>query len=295
MNSILGKIVAVFLDRNMVRRFPFLRGIRNKIGSLCTPSEAVVHGNRMFLQRGGHSLDIAIHGSYEELETSFLMQLQLSGATVLDVGSCIGYYALIMARLVGVSGHVYAFEPESKNFSLLSKNIRENRYKNVICRNIAIGDRNKLGWLHIHESPGQHFVVEERSRDLRDLRVDISSLDDQVPKVEWCKVRYVKIDAEGSELDVLRGMEGILVESSGLIIQMEFAPQHLSEQENTVEQMVSFFRGHQLMVSYWNMDTCRLEKINDLNWLRESQTIRDFEKGLKYSRNLILQKMRSYP
>ena len=44
----------------------------------------------------------------------------------MDLGANIGYYTLILAQLVGKSGHVYAFEPDPLNFEILSKNVKEN-------------------------------------------------------------------------------------------------------------------------------------------------------------------------
>ena len=52
---------------------------------------------------------------------NILKQNIYQGNTVLDIGANIGYYTLIMSKLVGSTGKVYAFEPEPKNFEILKK------------------------------------------------------------------------------------------------------------------------------------------------------------------------------
>ena len=51
---------------------------------------------------------------------------------VVDIGSNIGYYTLIAAKILGSSGKVYAFEPEPNNYELLLKNIEVNGYTNIV-------------------------------------------------------------------------------------------------------------------------------------------------------------------
>jgi tRNA G37 N-methylase Trm5 len=83
------------------------------------------------------SLGLSVMGSFEPAETELMRQRVRPGATVLDIGANIGYFTLLMARCVGPSGHVYAFEPEPKNFELLQHNVRRNNYANVTCGQAA--------------------------------------------------------------------------------------------------------------------------------------------------------------
>jgi protein-L-isoaspartate O-methyltransferase len=85
--------------------------------------ELAAHGHKMLL----HSLekDIWVSGmlakgmAYEPFETQWIEYFVRPGDVVLDVGAHIGYYTLLLSRLVGDQGRVYAFEPDPSNFALL--------------------------------------------------------------------------------------------------------------------------------------------------------------------------------
>ena len=68
-----------------------------------------------FLSRQLQSTDV-----YEPSETALMPQLITPGDTVLDIGANIGYFTILASRLVGPEGHIFAFEPEAKNFYVLT-------------------------------------------------------------------------------------------------------------------------------------------------------------------------------
>src|SRR5690606_2486426 len=61
-------------------------------------------------------------GCWEALESRVLRAALAPGDAVLDAGANIGYFTLLAARAVGVTGRVYAFEPEPDNHALLAAN-----------------------------------------------------------------------------------------------------------------------------------------------------------------------------
>ena len=81
---------------------------------------AIVQGHKMFLD-SEDSLNLSINGIYEENETALIKKEIEQGNIVLDIGANIGYYTLIVAKLVGKNGKVFAFEPDPTNFALLKK------------------------------------------------------------------------------------------------------------------------------------------------------------------------------
>ena len=70
-------------------------------------------------------------GSYEPLETETVKREIKKGNVVSDIGANIGYFASIVAKLVGEEGKVFAFEPDPGNFALLERNVQTNGYKYV--------------------------------------------------------------------------------------------------------------------------------------------------------------------
>lgn len=249
----------------------------------------------MKLQRTGHSIDLAFEGEYEPLETGFLRSLDLRDKIALDIGSCIGYYALQLSRGVGPKGRVFAFEPESRNYKILHDNLIRNRAANASCFQLALGNKNGTAELKIHQSPGQHSIANEGDVQGARETVSMERLDDFLKKsgISAQDIAYIKIDAEGYESEVLKGMANTIKEAgNSLIIQIEFAPQHLTDYTHDLEELFSLIRESRLTPYYWDTEAKKLLLIPNISWLGENDTIRMFINGDICSRNIILAKQK---
>ncbi|CEG11098.1 Methyltransferase FkbM (fragment) [groundwater metagenome] len=131
--------------------------------SILRPNIVVdVKGNKMYIDPKRDPV-IALYdiGGYENAETQLFESRIKEGDVVLDIGANIGYYTLIAAKLVGVNGKVYAFEPDPTNFSFLKKSVEINNYKNVICEQKAVSNENGKVKLFLHKFiTGAHTIVE---------------------------------------------------------------------------------------------------------------------------------------
>ena len=79
----------------------------------------------------GISRQLLRYGAREP-EQKFIIESTLKpGMVAFDLGANLGYYTVMMARLAGERGRVYAVEPFPDNFRLLGENVRRNRLKNV--------------------------------------------------------------------------------------------------------------------------------------------------------------------
>src|SRR3989344_5453898 len=117
------------------------------------------------------------------------------GDTIIDVGANVGYHTLLMAKLVG-GGKVYAFEPEPKAFGLLSKNIKQNGYKNVVLINKGLGEKEQVLDLYLNpKNAAGHSLI--KRDNWQKQPVEIIALDDFLPKNT--KVDFIKVDVEGAE------------------------------------------------------------------------------------------------
>src|SRR5688572_22813961 len=90
----------------------------------------------------GISSQLLSHGSREPEQKFIIESMVKPGMVAFDLGANLGYYTIMMARLVGDSGRVYAVEPFPDNFRLLGENIRRNRLDNVQIENVAIGSED---------------------------------------------------------------------------------------------------------------------------------------------------------
>jgi FkbM family methyltransferase len=138
-------------------------------------------------------------------------QICRPGDVVVDVGANIGTHTLALSRIVGPSGVVYAFEPQRILFQALCATMALNSVTNVLALHAAAG--TEAGFVHMPEvdySRPNNFggisATEVETSGTR--RVHQFRLDDVL--AERPAVRFIKIDVEGMERDVLLGATDII-------------------------------------------------------------------------------------
>lgn len=120
------------------------------------------------------------------------------GEIAVDVGANIGEVSILLSQAVGAAGQVYCFEPNPRVFRYLRGNLRLNRCENVDARNRAVGA--VAGAVRMSDSKW-----DDMNRITADggLSVPGSTLDAELPAT--APIALMKIDVEGSELQVLEG------------------------------------------------------------------------------------------
>lgn len=156
-----------------------------------------------------------------------LFDLFLSqGDVCIDAGANIGWYSLYAASLVGSQGKVVAVEPDVQNFTILQKNSAENKLPQIEALHCALG-REASGSFYLYRSDenfGDHFISEKNIAIDRDsTKVPITNIDTLVQKIGR-QPRLIKIDVQGSEVEVLEGMKQTLAHEEQPILLVEFAP-----------------------------------------------------------------------
>ncbi len=148
-----------------------------------------------------------------------LRNLLREGDVFYDVGGNIGFFSLISARLVG-SGHVYAFEPVIENATCIQANAALNRLENVRVMCAAVGAESGNARLLLTRHPGGSTIAEDApSPDFLSYRpVPVVAIDDLVASKLARPPSVVKIDVEGGELDVLRGMRATMAAHGPFIV-----------------------------------------------------------------------------
>ena len=158
----------------------------------------------------------------DEKEFAIVDRLISPGDWVLDIGANIGQYTKRFSELVGDSGRVVAFEPVPDTFELLAANAQRFRQKNVTLFNAAASDRCvALGMAIPTLTSGlsNYYAAHltPTANDLQVLAFPIATL--SFPH----SIRLAKIDAEGHEMAVLRGMERLLHRDHPILIVETFA------------------------------------------------------------------------
>lgn len=156
---------------------------------------------------------------YETAVTEALWRLTNPGDWVVDGGANIGYMTSLLAVRVGGSGKVLSFEPHPEIFSQLQANVESWRKEGVSERielyQTALGEAEGFGELHtplfFSQNAGTPYLghrADDKEAALQ--RVAVRTLDSIIPTDQ--KVGLVKLDVEGFELAVLKGMKNLLLE-----------------------------------------------------------------------------------
>jgi FkbM family methyltransferase len=136
-----------------------------------------------------------------EKEIDFVAAFVKPGMTVLDVGANVGIYTLSMARSVGPTGHVFAFEPSGATRALLEAGIKANGLGNVTVSPAALSDHTGTAVLGHGVSSELHSLTITGPGET----VALTTLDTEDATGRWPRVDFVKLDAEGVEERILRG------------------------------------------------------------------------------------------
>ena len=167
-------------------------------------------------------------------------------SVVLDIGANFGLYTALSASIVKNHGRLYAFEGNPRIFESLQRTIAANDLylnPNVVAANVLVSSESGRGVLHysanlpaggtmsdIHLLGGTQHAVE----------VDMTTIDDFLPPD--VTVDLVKIDVEGHEPMVMRGMEKTMARSPNIRIVTEFADSLLAHTLNPAD-FADYIRG----------------------------------------------------
>lgn len=164
-------------------------------------------------------------------EFGFIRRNLKPGQTALDLGANIGLYTLIMAKLAGPSGQVFAFEPGPKSYALLTKNIEVNGYANVQARNAAVSDRSGSITLHVCPTGESDNRVEgfvDPANGWERVTVPCLTID---AYMNDRRVDLIKMDIQGSEFAALKGMRRALEGNRDIKLVMEFSPDLIEDRD----------------------------------------------------------------
>ena len=179
-----------------------------------------IHGNEMILdlRDKGLSRDLIIYGSREKWASKIFESELKKDMNLLEVGANKGYFLLIGARKI-FPGKVYALEPDPRNMSVLKKNISLNGLnEKIILFDCAAGNQNKNSEFFLSKHHNASNLNErDPSFSGRKIIIKERKLDDLLRNK---KIDYVRMDLEGYEFEVLKGMEEKLKKVEGMFLEV---------------------------------------------------------------------------
>lgn len=177
----------------------------------------LVRGVGMKLMTYTRSLELCSRMNYETENLDFIDKME-PGQVMYDLGACEGRFSLY-AALKGI--RVVSFEPEEKNFSVLSQNIQVNALQqgSIHAIHAGVGAANGKAVINIGQPwAGGHQKIVDHGEIRNDLNFDfvekqeinLVSLDELLDEGKLPVPDYLKIDIDGSELPFLKGAEKAL-------------------------------------------------------------------------------------
>ena len=167
-----------------------------------------------------------LRGAWEPAETNFILSVVQPGDSVIDIGAHLGWFTVNLAQALGPDGHVFAFEPRSDIFEQLERSVRDNGFaERCTLHKAALGaeaGERRVGWFPAEKNDGHTFFVPgdaASSADMKSESVRVARLDDV--GIER-RIRLIKLDVEGGEVDVLRGGAGLIGRDLPIIVSEAF-------------------------------------------------------------------------
>jgi len=156
------------------------------------------------------------HGRRREAETIARFQRLLApGQTVLEVGGHIGYFSVLFSSLVGPGGSVVVFEPGDNNLGYLRANVGGRPNVRIVEKGAGAAHETRSFWVEDLTGQNNSLVRDFRGFEVnranagvrastREVRIEVVPIDEVVAEL-GLEPRFVKIDVEGAEFEVLRG------------------------------------------------------------------------------------------
>jgi FkbM family methyltransferase len=200
-------------------------------------------GRRLYLDlRNPVSVPYLFEGHFpcEGAETELVSHITRPGDVAVDVGANVGWYASLLAREVGSQGEVHAIEPNSQVVSLL-RSLSED-YACLRVHPLALAAEEGEAEFHVPDNwiSGSLGEVEEHSHT---ERTRVSPLDGLLRKHGVEQVDFVKLDAEGGEMDVLEGAAETLDAIGAPIWMLEFSSQEAEGFEHDPAELLEPFEA----------------------------------------------------
>ncbi|WP_327269030.1 FkbM family methyltransferase [Streptomyces sp. NBC_01218] len=169
------------------------------------------------------------------------------GDIFVDVGANIGYYSLMASRSVGRSGRVIAIEASPAFHDLLRANVTLNQATNIRTVNEAVSDRSELLHFILASSAnmGANSIVPYAGEAESQIDVPARPLPDILRSSELAAARVIKVDVEGAEGAVVRGLlPALALLRPDAELAIEVTPERLAKLGETAQELLDVLAAH---------------------------------------------------
>lgn len=201
-------------------------------------------------------------GTYED-EIGKLIKISLTeGDTAIDIGGNIGLQSLRMSSCVGTTGKVFAFEPLNYLQEKFKKNMALNKANNVTLFPFALSDQQDELDLMINKNQWNQGTFSLSNKDSGpDAQRIVVKVADEISEIQLLnKISLIKIDVEGFEFQVLRGLKQTLQKHQPRII-FEYDSNYWAHTKQSIAECYEFLRS--LNYTLYQISMVGAELVND--------------------------------
>ncbi|MBZ5693764.1 MAG: FkbM family methyltransferase [Acidobacteriia bacterium] len=215
-------------------------------------------------------------GSYALLVVEAMKRFLNPGDVFFDVGANIGYLSAIGADLVGTRGQVHCFEPVPAYFERLRRLAELNPDYSIAANPVAAGETPGTCTIYVTREPGQSTLVRSYKTGpeiVSTLEVPVVRLDSYIAARNIGRVALIKIDAEGFELPVLKGLQSYFdISSHKPAIICEVAPRAYRLMGRNIKELAAFmakygYTARDLIDGVTPVDLCSIDHVEDVLFL----------------------------
>ena len=194
--------------------------------------------------------------SYEVEKTNFITSHCSPGDTVIDIGAHMGVFTYFLANQVGQNGKVYSFEPTPLAYSLLKKNIIYNKLDKIVeASPAAVADKEGEITFYLNDALSKGNSISSNNTVAKNvqiqhdevIKVKTISLDSLLGKEKIENLKLIKIDAEGAELQILKGGKE-LIQKYKPFITLEIHPFSFDDIEKIMTELYNTISAYNYII-----------------------------------------------
>lgn len=168
--------------------------------------------------------EIFVKGVYEPKYLKLIKENLNKDDIFLDIGANIGQHSLFASKIVGNTGKIIAFEPLKDIYKQFKESIEKNNFTNLFIYNNACGEINKKIPIYLNiKNMGGSSLIKNTYNSVKDLSEVIEVINPTNILNRETKINFIKIDVEGYELEVLKGLKDIIQKFKPKIL-LEYSP-----------------------------------------------------------------------